>query len=43
MLFLKNDERQKGYEKLLLNYGIKKYKVDEEDNHNPILYMTNRR
>lgn len=25
MLFLKNAERQKGYGKLLLNYGIKKY------------------
>lgn len=29
MLFLKNDERQKGYGKLLLNYGIKKYQVNE--------------
>ncbi len=29
MLFLKNAERKKGYGKLLLNYGIKKYQVNE--------------
>lgn len=29
MLFIKNNERKKGYEKLLLNYGIKKYQVNE--------------
>lgn len=29
MLFIKNNERKKGYGKLLLNYGIKKYQVNE--------------
>ena len=29
MLFIKNNEREKGYGKQLMNYGIKKYNVNE--------------